>query len=69
LRKNEGTIENVLEAASDAAGRGAAATTAMKASAGRASYVNQSELKQPDPGAQAVAIIFKAIFEAVRAQS
>ena len=57
---------SVLESASSGAAQGAAATTAMKASAGRASYVNQSQLKQPDPGAHAISIIFKAILDAAQ---
>jgi dihydroxyacetone kinase len=60
------SLESVLEAASSEADHGANATTSMKASAGRASYVHESELKQPDPGARAVAIIFKAVLDAAK---
>ena len=62
-----GNPGSVLESAAEAAELGAAATAAMKASAGRASYVNASELKFPDPGARAVAIIFKAVLNASKA--
>ena len=59
-----GNLASVLESAADAAEVGAAATASMKASAGRASYVNASELKFPDPGAKAIAIIFRAVLQA-----
>jgi dihydroxyacetone kinase len=55
-----------LEAATEAAEAGAKATLGMKASAGRASYVPVSELKHPDPGAHAIGIIMRAIFEGVK---
>ena len=60
------TEENNLSAfekATQAAEQGAIDTLKMKASAGRASYVAQSELKYPDPGAHAIGIIMRAIFE------
>ena len=41
----------------------------MKASAGRASYVAESELKYPDPGAHAIGIIMRAVFEAYKITS
>lgn len=47
-----------------AAKAGAAATVSMEARAGRASYVHSSQLKQPDPGAQAVTVWLKAIHSA-----
>merc|ERR1712062_868635 len=52
-----------LESATCAAEEGAKATLNMKASAGRASYVPVSELKHPDPGAHAIGITMRAIFE------
>ncbi len=55
-----------LEAATCAAEKGAKATLTMKASAGRASYVPTSELKHPDPGAHAIGIIMRAVFEGVK---
>lgn len=44
-----------------AAENGAVATTEMEARAGRASYVNRSQLTQPDPGAHAVGVWLAAI--------
>ena len=64
--KEVSTEENNLSAfekATQAAEQGAIDTIKMKASAGRASYVAQSELKYPDPGAHAIGIIMRAIFE------
>ena len=62
LDENKSTLEAV-EAATCAAENGAISTLNMKASAGRASYVSSSELKHPDPGAHAVGIIMRALFE------
>ena len=46
-----------------AAKSGAEATIKMKAKAGRASYVNISQLTQRDPGAEAVAVWLEAIYD------
>jgi dihydroxyacetone kinase len=54
---------NIFEKATQAAEQGAKDTVKMKASAGRASYVAESELKYPDPGAHAIGIIMRAVFE------
>ena len=54
---------NIFEKATQAAEQGAIDTVKMKASAGRASYVAESELKYPDPGAHAIGIIMRAVFE------
>ena len=51
-----------LENATKAAEEGAKATLKMKASAGRASYVPDSELKHPDPGAHAIGIVMRSIY-------
>ena len=59
------TLEKRLEKAADAAEEGARATQAMKASAGRASYVAASQLVYPDPGAHAVGVILRAICNAL----
>eukprot|EP00095_Tigriopus_kingsejongensis_P005830 snap_masked-scaffold425_size175135-processed-gene-0.8 protein:Tk05830 transcript:snap_masked-scaffold425_size175135-processed-gene-0.8-mRNA-1 annotation:"hypothetical protein BRAFLDRAFT_115040" len=56
---------SALEKATIAAEEGAQATLAMKASAGRASYVAASELKHPDPGAHAAAVVLRAVYQAV----
>ncbi len=48
-----------------AAARGAEATVSMNARAGRASYVNQSQLTQADPGARAVAVWMNALSSAL----
>jgi len=58
-----GEALKALEDATCAAEDGAKATLNMKASAGRASYVDTSELRHPDPGAHAVGIIMRAVFE------
>ncbi|CAD7699261.1 unnamed protein product [Ostreobium quekettii] len=64
---SEPAIE-VLGEMADAARAGADATTTMKALAGRSSYVPEDVLQSvPDPGAQAVAIWLKAIYDAVKA--
>ena len=47
-----------------AAEAGAEATVKMSARAGRASYMHTSQLTQPDPGAQVVAIWLRAILSA-----
>ena len=60
---------SVFEKATQAAEKGAIDTIKMKASAGRASYVAESELKYPDPGAHAIGIIMRAIFEAYKITS
>jgi len=57
---------DVLTEAAQSAEEGAAATTAMAARAGRASYVNPEHLKQPDPGAHAVGIWMRAVCEAFK---
>ena len=44
-----------------AAKLGAEATVDMKAKAGRASYVNVSQLTQKDPGAEAVSVWLEAV--------
>ena len=59
----------VFEKATQAAEKGAIDTIKMKASAGRASYVAESELKYPDPGAHAIGIIMRAVFEAYKITS
>ena len=60
---SSGSSLKALEEATCAAEEGAKATLAMKASAGRASYVAASELRHPDPGAHAIGIIMRAVFE------
>ena len=56
-----------LEKMAAAAEKGAAATKDMMAAAGRASYVAKEELKNPDPGAHAVGIVCRAIYQAAKA--
>ncbi len=59
---------NRLKLATIAAEEGAKATANMKASAGRASYVAQNlSLGKPDPGAHAVGIMMRAVYEAAKA--
>lgn len=62
LASSESALK-AIEAATCAAEEGAKATLGMKASAGRASYVAMSELRHPDPGAHAIGIIMRAVFE------
>lgn len=52
-------ILKILQAAKS----GAKATISMKAKAGRASYVNITQLTQKDPGAEAVAVWIEAIYD------
>jgi len=52
-----------FEAATCAAEKGASDTLGLKAKAGRASYVDANELKHPDPGAHAVGIIMRALYQ------
>ena len=56
-------IIKVVSMNHQAAKLGAEATVDMKAKAGRASYVNVSQLTQKDPGAEAVALWMQAIFD------
>ena len=55
-----------MEAATCSAEEGAKNTLNMKAAAGRASYVATSELRHSDPGAHAIGIIFRAVFEGIK---
>lgn len=48
-----------------AAEDGAQATALMQARAGRSSYVSAEHLKNPDPGAVAVATWMKAAYDAL----
>ena len=59
---------SALEKSANAAEEGAKSTLAMTAHAGRASYVNKDQLKHPDPGAHAVGIILRAVYQAVLAK-
>lgn len=54
-----------FEKATCAAEKGAMDTVDMMASAGRASYVSKEELKNPDPGAHAIGIIMRAMYQGV----
>ena len=58
----------MLKLACDAADEGAIRTKSMEALAGRSNYINSSMYldKAEDPGARAIAYIFKALYEAVR---
>lgn len=66
LAKNPNATMAALEAATNAAEKGAKDTLKMKASAGRASYVSAAELRHPDPGAHAVGIIVRAVYEGIK---
>ncbi|XP_077978362.1 triokinase/FMN cyclase-like [Glandiceps talaboti] len=54
-------FEKAVKAAEDSA----KATAQMKARAGRASYVNQDLLTQPDPGATAVSLWMRAAYDVI----
>ncbi|XP_040603587.1 triokinase/FMN cyclase isoform X1 [Mesocricetus auratus] len=58
----------VLTKAVKSAEAAAKATKNMQAGAGRASYISSAKLDQPDPGAVAVAAIFRAILEVLQTQ-
>jgi len=57
------SLREAFSNASKAAKRGAEATKEMVAKKGKASYLGEKTLGYPDPGAVAVALIFKAISE------
>ncbi|XP_072543745.1 triokinase/FMN cyclase isoform X2 [Salminus brasiliensis] len=59
----------VLQAAVEKAEVGAESTRDLTAKAGRASYIASERLTKPDPGAVAVAAIFRAVFEALGGKS
>lgn len=58
----------VLTKAVKSAEAAAEATKNMEAGAGRASYISSAQLDKPDPGAVAVAAIFRAILEVLQTQ-
>ncbi|XP_021491728.1 triokinase/FMN cyclase [Meriones unguiculatus] len=58
----------VLTKAVENAEAAAMATKNMEAGAGRASYISSARLDQPDPGAVAIATIFRAILEVLQTQ-
>jgi dihydroxyacetone kinase len=64
LENRISTPESLL-AAVEAAERGAEATSTMKPRLGRSSYLGDRVLGHPDPGAKAVAILFRAIYTAL----
>uniref|UniRef100_A0AC34FVM0 Triokinase/FMN cyclase n=1 Tax=Panagrolaimus sp. ES5 TaxID=591445 RepID=A0AC34FVM0_9BILA len=59
--KNESDWRQIVEAAQKSADE----TAKMEAKSGRASYTSSEQQKQADPGAKAVAIWMKAIFESL----
>jgi dihydroxyacetone kinase len=59
------SLREAFEKAAEAARRGAEATKEMVAKRGKASYLGEKTLGYPDPGAVAVALIFKAISEKI----
>ncbi len=60
------SIDAAFEVAATAAEGGAAATTDMRAAAGRARYVPDGGVGQRDPGAQTIAIMFAAWASSLR---
>jgi dihydroxyacetone kinase len=67
LKKNIGgkTSREAVVAAVEAAERGVEATTQMKPRVGRSSYLGNRVLGHPDPGAKAITIWLRAVFEAL----
>jgi triose/dihydroxyacetone kinase / FAD-AMP lyase (cyclizing) len=67
FKKREGvdTLREALQAAVEAAEGGAEATAQMKPRLGRSSYLGDRVLGHPDPGARAVAIWLRAVYEAL----
>ncbi|XP_067136567.1 triokinase/FMN cyclase-like isoform X1 [Centruroides vittatus] len=63
---NDGNQLDALGAAVKSAETSAATTAELRARAGRASYVNSDLLKSPDPGAHAVGIWMRAVFEGIK---
>ncbi|XP_075884182.1 triokinase/FMN cyclase [Nelusetta ayraudi] len=58
----------VLQAAAQRAATGAESTRSLAAKAGRASYIAAERVTLPDPGAVAIAVIFKAVLESLEGQ-
>uniref|UniRef100_A0A674PCD0 Triokinase/FMN cyclase n=1 Tax=Takifugu rubripes TaxID=31033 RepID=A0A674PCD0_TAKRU len=58
----------VLQTAAQKAAEGAESTRGLTAKAGRASYIAVERVNLPDPGAVAVAAIFKAVLESLEGQ-
>ncbi|XP_053923488.1 triokinase/FMN cyclase [Cuculus canorus] len=66
LRSPSAELLPVLSAAVQSAEAAAEATRHMEAGAGRASYISSAELRQPDPGAVAVAAVLRAVLEGLQ---
>ncbi|NWH69149.1 TKFC cyclase, partial [Geococcyx californianus] len=66
LRSPGATLLPTLDAAVQSAEAAAEVTRHMEAGAGRASYISSAELRQPDPGAVAVAAVLRAVLEGLR---
>ena len=56
-------LAGIARAAADAAERGAASTTPMLATKGRASYLGQRSIGHQDPGATSTAMLLGALAE------
>jgi len=63
--KSGKTLKEAFKEAAEAAQKGAEATKNMIAKKGKASYLGDKTLGHPDPGAVAVALIFKSISEKI----
>lgn len=61
LAHGDSSPREIITAAYNAAEHGAEATKGMKAKRGRSSYLQERVLGHLDPGAKAIALIFKAI--------
>uniref|UniRef100_H3CIW3 Triokinase/FMN cyclase n=1 Tax=Tetraodon nigroviridis TaxID=99883 RepID=H3CIW3_TETNG len=59
---------SILQAAVQKAAVGAESTRSLTAKAGRASYIAVERVNLPDPGAMAVAAMFKAVLESLEGQ-
>jgi len=65
VAKAGGSLREAFKKASEAARKGAEVTKEMIAKKGKASYLGVKTLGYPDPGAMAVAMVFKAISEKI----
>lgn len=67
IAETEGSIEALLDAAAEAAKKGADATAYMTAKFGRAKNVGERSLGHKDPGAVSMAIFFAGLAKGARA--
>lgn len=66
IAETEGSIEKLLDAAAEAAQKGADATADMAAKFGRAKNVGERSIGHKDPGAVSMAIFFAGLAKGIR---